>query len=146
MAGISPVGQDKRSRYIRPVLVDLSSVVHMNKALLYLVPFTLALVGCIDVSTRDAELERLAKQFSELADSCLLDVRDKKLTYSASRNCASLGEASKAYLRPEVEMTYQGKTVPRHAYTAAEARATAWSAAALSNAFHPDQPRTISLW
>ena len=38
------------------------------------------------------------------------------------------------------------KAVPRHAYLAVEAKATAWSAAALSNAFHPNEPRTVSLW
>lgn len=118
----------------------------MNKSLLLAAPFTLALLGCIDVSARDEELERLANRFSEVADLCLLDVRDRGLTYSESRNCTSLGEASRAYLRPDVEMTYQGKAVPRHAYAAAAAKATAWSAVALSNAFHPDQPRTVSLW
>jgi hypothetical protein len=49
-------------------------------------------------------------------------------------------------LRPDVELTYHDRAVPRHAYVAAEAKATAWSAVALSNAFHPDQPRTVSLW
>jgi hypothetical protein len=118
----------------------------MNKATLSIAALTLMLVGCVDVSQRDAELETLAKRLSELADACLLDVRDKKVIYAESRNCTSMGEASKAYLRPGVEITYQGKAVPRHAYAAAEAKSTAWSAVALSNAFHPDQPRTVSLW
>ena len=104
------------------------------------------LVGCVDVSKRDAELERLADRFSAVADACLVDVRDKRMRFADSGSCASLGEASKAYLRPDVELTYQGRAVPRHAYAAAQAKGTAWSAAALSNAIHPSQPRTVALW
>jgi hypothetical protein len=118
----------------------------MNRTTVLCLFLTVLLAGCVDVSRRDDDLERLAKRLSELADSCLLDVRDKKLLFAESSNCASLGEASRAYLRPDVELSYQGRAVPRHAYAAAEAKATAWSAAALSNAFHPNHPRTVALW
>ena len=107
---------------------------------------TVALAGCVDVTRRDAELERLAQRLSDVADQCLLDVRDNRQRYEDSRNCAALGEASRDYLRPGVELTYSGQAVPRHAHTAQVALKTAWIAAALSNAFHPNQPRTVRVW
>ncbi|AMO23985.1 hypothetical protein UC35_15350 [Ramlibacter tataouinensis] len=110
----------------------------------------LALVGCvdgIDVTLRDRDLERVATRFGNLADSCLIDVRDNKLPYARSANCRALGEVSKEYTsHSEVLLYYDDRSAPRHAYLAASAKARAWSAATLSNAWFRNQPPVVSLW
>ena len=114
----------------------------------FVLPITaLVLVGCVDVSLRDSELERLADRLSNLADACLIDVRDKNVPYLNSTNCVGMGEASASYLsRGGVQLTYTEQAAPRHAYTAVSAKSTAWSAAALSNAFHRNRPPVVALW
>lgn len=43
-------------------------------------------------------LEFAVKTFSAGVDECLLDVRDRGLTWEQSRNCLALGVLSKAYI------------------------------------------------
>ena len=82
------------------------------------------------------------------ADNCLLDVRDNRTPYGQSINCGKrLSQTSWAYTRfPKTKLVYTDEAIPRHAYFAAEAKAIAWNAAALSNAKYPNAERVTSLW
>jgi hypothetical protein len=104
--------------------------------------------GCLDVVGRDSAMEKAATEFSEAADQCLLDVRDRKIPYSKSQNCTGrLHQASLAYSNfPDFRLTYSDQPVPRHAYIAESANSVAWSAAALSNAIHKDADPVLGLW
>lgn len=74
-------------------------------------------------------LEFAIKSFSDGVDECLLDVRDRGLTWEQSRNCAALGALSKAYI------TAGGQTPSEPSFLKAQASNTlsrAWSAKAAS--------------
>lgn len=107
-----------------------------------------ALSGCVDVVSRDMDMERAAMDFSKAAEDCLLDVRDKKIPYMHSHNCTKrLDRTSAAYTSfPNMKLTYMGEAVPRHAYIAEEAKTMAWSAAALSNGMFRNVEPVLSLW
>ena len=112
------------------------------------VAVVVGLTGCIDVVSRDMEIERAATAFSKAADDCLLDVRDKRIPYARSYNCTvRLDKASSAYTSlPNIKLTYTDEAVPRHAYIAEGAKSVAWSAAALSNAMFQNAEPVFSLW
>lgn len=118
----------------------------MNKYLAFVA--ALALTGCVDVVSRDMEMERAAMRFSKAADDCLLDVRDKRIPYAQSHNCTKLlDRTSAAYMSSsKAKLTYIDEAVPRHAYIAESAKAVAWSAAALSNAMFRTSEPVLSLW
>ena len=83
----------------------------------------------------------LALSFSNSADACLLDVRDKNVNLSNSKNCGALGAISLAY------GSALGRKVNERSYSHTvyvEGLQTAWSAAALSNAQYGT--KVISLW
>jgi hypothetical protein len=82
-----------------------------------------------------------ATSFSEVADRCLQDVRDKKIHFEKSSSCISLKSLSHSFISAggghslefsEANQTYQF------------GRATAWSAVALDNALNGN--RRIILW
>lgn len=83
----------------------------------------------------------LALSFSNSADACLLDVRDKNVNFINSKNCGALGAMSLAY------GSALGGKINERAYSHTlyvEGLQTAWSAAALSNAQYGT--KVISLW
>ena len=110
--------------------------------------FLLLLTGCIDVVSRDFDMERAAKDFSKAAEDCLLDVRDNNRPYMQSRNCTDrLKLASAAYAKfPNMQLTYTDEAVPRHGYIAEEAKTMAWSAVAFSNATYRNTEPVFALW
>ena len=93
-------------------------------------------------------MEEAASALEEAASACLLDVRDRGISYGRSDNCASrLDQAATVYISiPGMKLGYEDQSVPRHAYIAAKAQKVAWSAAALSNAFFRDEEPVISIW
>lgn len=102
-------------------------------ARLALVLSALALAAC----------DRLPKpkvaEFQRVADECLLDVRDRNVPFAQSRHCArQLEPASRAVFDAYGYDEYQKLT--------AEARATAWSALALSNGVYRQHPPVLGLW
>lgn len=104
-------------------------------------------IGCVAVVNGDTNAESLARALSDAADACLLDVRDKQIPYNRSRNCTTrLGQAATNYTADlNIKLHYSKGPVPYHAYLAANARATGWTAAAYSNFKYPDDP-ILSLW
>ena len=110
--------------------------------------FLLLLTGCIDVVSRDFDMERAAEDFSKAAEACLLDVRDNNRAYMQSHNCTErLKLAGAAYTKfPNMELTYTDEAVPRHAYIAESAKTKAWIAAALSNATYRNVEPVFALW
>jgi len=110
------------------------------------ISLTFLLAGCLDISRRDAELERLAENFSAQADRCLLDVRDNNMAYDQAKSCKSLSGLSMAYINAGAPLTFDGSAVPRYGYSATKAVSTAWTAVALSNARHRELPPVFSLW
>jgi len=115
---------------------------------IFALPGLLTLTGCVDVVGRDLEIEAVAKRFSKAAEQCLLDVRDRNIPYSRSRNCTQrLSETSEAYINiSKVKLIYWDEAVPRYAYIAENAKSVAWSAAALSNAIYRNTEPVTSLW
>ena len=87
----------------------------------------------------DGRLELTAKALSTAADQCLLDVRDRKLKYETSSSCNSLRTLS---LQHTEAGGFRSETPPRYALMAAEARATAWAARAISASGDP----ALSIW
>ena len=110
--------------------------------------FLLPLAGCLDVISRDLDMESAAMAFSKAAEVCLLDVRDNNRPYMQSPNCTDrLKLASAAYTKfPNMQLTYTDEAVPRHAYIAESARTMAWIAAAISNANYRDVEPVIAIW
>jgi len=89
--------------------------------------------------SNDGRLELTAKALSKAADECLLDVRDRKLKYETSPNCNSLRTLSMQHTEAG---GFRSDTPARYALMAAEARATAWTARAVSASGNP----AISIW
>ena len=106
------------------------------------------LSGCVDAVGRDMEMERAAQNFSNAADECLYDVRDRHIPYARSYNCTKqLDRTSSVYLSfPNTKLIYTGEAAPRHAYIAEVAKSVAWSALALSNGMYRNQEPVLSLW
>jgi hypothetical protein len=100
---------------------------------------SLAVVVCIAAyapgisAPSTAPLEVLAKELSEAADQCLLDVRDNGLKFEFSRSCRSLGPIRLRYVQAG------GRAVELLAETG---RATAWTALAVSKT----GDRYLKLW
>jgi hypothetical protein len=94
----------------------------------------LLLAGC-----NDQQLGQAAKDFSEAAEACLLDVRDRHMKYEQSRHCSRLREVSMRYVEAGGA---RSDTPARHALTAEEARTMAWMARAISASGNP----SIALW
>ena len=90
-------------------------------------------------SANDGRLELTAKALSKAADECLLDVRDRKLKYETSPNCNSLHTLSMQHTEAG---GFRSDTPAKYALMAAEARATAWAARAVSASGNP----AISIW
>lgn len=84
-------------------------------------------------------LELTAKALAKAADECLLDVRDRKLTYEKSSSCSSLRTLSMQHTEAG---GFRSDTPAKHALVAAEAHATAWAARAVSASGNP----AISIW
>lgn len=93
---------------------------------------TLSLLACNSLD--EASLEQKAVALSRQADACLVDVRDNGAKYDTSPYCMQLSPAAQAYISAggqtpeepaEIELIAEG------------ARATAWSAAALSAGAEP---------
>lgn len=89
--------------------------------------------------SNDGRLELTTKALSKAADECLLDVRDRKLEYETSPNCNSLRTLSMQHTEAG---GFRSDTPTRYALMAAEARATAWTARAVSASGNP----AISIW
>ena len=120
----------------------------MRQLLPLLVIMAVPALACVDVVRRETEMERTARALQEAADQCLLDVRDRGVSYRGSSNCTTrLDDAATAYVSfPSMKLTYANESVPRHAYIAESAKAVAWSAAAWSNAKFCDEEPVFSLW
>jgi hypothetical protein len=88
---------------------------------------------------RSATLRATAEALSKSADQCLLDVRDRRLTYEMSRNCSALGALAGTYVEAG---GFQPGVAADIAIVAEQARATAWMARATSLA----GGRFLSLW
>jgi hypothetical protein len=106
-----------------------------------LLPFSLASVAVLmnGCELNDERLELTAKALRKAADECLLDVRDRRLKYEASPNCNSLRTLSMQHTEAG---GFSLSTPPKYALIAAEARATAWAARAVSASGNPG----ISIW
>ena len=89
-----------------------------------------ALCGC-KPNASHRRLEETAKALAGTADACLVDVRDKKLKYDKSPNCEALRTL---YLQHLDAGGFRPGTPAEYALIAAEAKATAWSARAVSEA------------
>lgn len=96
------------------------------------------LSGCLDISDND-RLEITARALSDAADRCLLDVRDRKLKYDNALNCTALGALSMQYIEAG---GFQTDTPAKYALIAEQARATAWTARAVSESGNPG----IRIW
>lgn len=105
------------------------------KKLISLSLIVLLLSGCED-GMRSAELMSLA------ADECVLAVRDKKQTYTDAPPCKEIKTHAYRYL-DESRAAWWKSTKAETVFESARARA--WMAAALNNAFQKDSPR-FSIW
>ena len=97
---------------------------------LVLLALSAALCGC-QPDASQARLKDTATALAKAADACLLDVRDKKLKYDKSPQCDSLRSL---YLQHLDAGGFRPETPAQYALIAAEAKATAWSARAISEA------------
>ena len=97
---------------------------------LVLLALSAALCGC-QPDASQARLKDTATALAKAADACLLDVRDKKLKYDNSPQCDSLRSL---YLQHLDAGGFRPETPAQYALIAAEAKATAWSARAISEA------------
>jgi hypothetical protein len=84
-------------------------------------------------------LELTANALSKSADECLLDVRDRGLKYETSSHCTSLKTLSMQHTEAG---GFRSETPAKYALIAAEARATAWAARAVSASGNP----AINIW
>lgn len=89
-----------------------------------------SLSGCAD----HARLEMSARTLSKSAEECLLDVRDRKMKYEKSPSCTSLGALSMQYIEAG---GFTADTPAKYELIAAQARATAWVALAISESGNP---------
>ena len=95
-----------------------------------LLALSAALCGC-KPDANQVRLKDTATALAKAADACLLDVRDKKLKYDKSPQCDSLRSF---YLQHLGAGGFRPETPAQYALIAAEAKATAWSARAISEA------------
>jgi hypothetical protein len=79
-------------------------------------------------------LRTAAEALSKSADECLLDVRDRKLTYAKAPNCSALSALAKQYIEAG---GFRDNTPPEIDIVAERARATAWAALATSARARP---------
>lgn len=93
------------------------------------------LLACSDRSVR---LRTVAEALSTCADECLYDVRDRHLTWEASRNCAALSTLASKYIEAG---GFQSEP-PEIALIAERARVSAWMARATSLA----NGKPLSIW
>ena len=94
-----------------------------------------SVTGCAD----NARLELSANALSKAADECLLDVRDRRMKYEKSPNCASLSTLSLQYIEAG---GFRTETPAKYALIAEKARATAWIALATSESGN----RLLRIW
>jgi hypothetical protein len=87
----------------------------------------------------DQRLELTAKNLNEVAEACLLDVRDRGMKYEQSPNCNVLGTLSMRYVEAG---GFRSDTPARHELTATQARVMAWTAQAISASGNP----AIRIW
>ena len=80
---------------------------------------------------------KAAETFADTADECLLDVRDRGISYDKSKFCAVADPQHLAYVNLDRHSLW-GNTAraPHHAFVVAKARSVLWSAVAISNAKH----------
>lgn len=86
-----------------------------------------------------ARLELVANAFSDAAEKCLLDVRDRKIKYDKSPSCTSLEALSKQYIDAG---GMWNDTPAKSALVAEQARTMAWMALAISETGNP----ALSIW
>ena len=90
-------------------------------------------------SQSDSRLESIARQLSEAANRCWVDVRDRHSKYEDSSNCRSMGRVAQQY----IDAGGLKDSAPCSADRIAEsARARAWMALAVSKAGDPN----LSIW
>ena len=102
----------------------------------------LLLVGVLVVSCdreRNLRLKTTAEALSRGADECLYDVRDRRLTYETSSNCAALGTLSMQFIEAG---GFRDSTPTEYALVGERARTTAWMARATSAA----GGRRLTIW
>jgi hypothetical protein len=99
---------------------------------------TIILVAC-GLTTSESALRRTVEAFSNAAAECLVDVRDRDLDYERSANCLALGRLSRSYIDAG---GLTDSTPAEFEKVAESARATAWSALAISKT----KDKTLSLW
>jgi len=85
-----------------------------------------------------AQLKAGAEALSAAAEQCLIDVRDRRLTFETSRSCGSLSPLATAYIAAG---GFQNEPVEIK-LLAEQARTTAWMARAVSLA----GGRMLSIW
>ncbi|CAN7383637.1 hypothetical protein [Variovorax sp. LjRoot178] len=89
--------------------------------------------------------QQAARAFSNAADDCLLDVRDRRLSFDRSRSCQAAKGLHLAYVKVDKYTEWANTTkVPLHAYLVSEARGVLWTAVAISNAHHGS--KRTALW
>ena len=86
------------------------------------------LLGC--ELARKPGLQAGADALSRAAEDCLVDVRDRRLTFEASRHCSALSALSKSYIH---EGGFQENVPAKIGLVAEQARTMAWMARAISN-------------
>ena len=99
----------------------------LNRNVLALVGFAV-LFGCQSGGS-DERLQLTVKALSKTSEECLLDVRDRQLKYETSRNCLMLSVLADQYIEAG---GFRADTPAKYNLIAAEARATAWAAQAVS--------------
>lgn len=105
----------------------MSSVVHVtfSRPITFVVASALvALTSCGGT----AGLRSAAEALSSAADECLLDVRDRRLTFERSPNCSSLSPLATTYINAG-GFRHEPADI---ALVAERARRTAWTARAVS--------------
>ncbi|MDM0022097.1 hypothetical protein [Variovorax saccharolyticus] len=86
-----------------------------------------------------------AARFSDVAERCLVDVRDKGISYERSSFCLAASSLHIDYLNVDQHQHWVNTTrVPRHAYDVALARGVLWSAVMISNERYGS--KRTSLW
>lgn len=99
--------------------------------------FAMLLAGCSSLTAKNPIAE--AKALNAKAEQCLLDVRDKSISYEKSPNCNALGTLSKTYIDAGGQLPSEPVETK---LVAEQAVKMAWNAQAVSATGNP----TISLW
>ena len=86
----------------------------------------------------------LATSFSDAADRCLQDVRDKRAQFEKSSSCNSLKELSQSFVSAGGGNSHEFSEANQVYHLYHFGRSTAWSAIALDNALNGN--RRINLW